>query len=195
MWYIENKYSKIYFKIIDRAKSRILECYNEEHHILPKSLGGEDIKENIVSLTAKEHFIVYHLLTKMVLPVYQSKMWNAFFLMHIHSTNKRYYNARTYSIAKQKMADSKRLLKGNKNPYYGKKHSKQSRELMSKSWNRDLPRNIDKNIYKFKHDIYGFEECSQKELYTKYNLNNKGVSSLITGRSKTYKGWKLIDGD
>ena len=55
--YLQNKYTKCYYSIIDRAKSRDLpkEIYTERHHILPKSLGGANGKDNLVKLTAKEH--------------------------------------------------------------------------------------------------------------------------------------------
>ncbi len=36
--------------------------YYERHHILPKCLGGENDKENLVLLTGKEHFICHKLL-------------------------------------------------------------------------------------------------------------------------------------
>ena len=41
--YLQNKYTKCYYNIIDRAKSRDLskETYTEKHHIIPKSLGGK----------------------------------------------------------------------------------------------------------------------------------------------------------
>lgn len=39
--------------------------YTEKHHIIPKSLGGDNSKENIVRLTAKEHFVCHRLLCKM----------------------------------------------------------------------------------------------------------------------------------
>jgi len=57
-------YGKIYEQIITRAKNRILSSYKEKHHIIPKCLGGTNKKENIVELTAREHFICHLLLTK-----------------------------------------------------------------------------------------------------------------------------------
>lgn len=67
MIFIDNKYTKCYYSIINNAKSRIsINGYMERHHIIPKSLGGNNKKENIISLTAKEHFICHLLLTKMV---------------------------------------------------------------------------------------------------------------------------------
>lgn len=59
-------YQKIYDSLIEKAKVRIdLEgVYYERHHILPKSLGGNNSKSNLVKLTAKEHFIAHLLLFK-----------------------------------------------------------------------------------------------------------------------------------
>lgn len=48
-----------------RAKSRkLLEGYSERHHILPKSLGGSNESENLVDLTAREHYLAHKLLVK-----------------------------------------------------------------------------------------------------------------------------------
>lgn len=61
----ENKYTVWYMRIINRAKERVADGYVEIHHIIPKCLGGSDEKDNLVSLTAREHFICHALLTKM----------------------------------------------------------------------------------------------------------------------------------
>jgi len=67
MIFITNKYTKCYNSIIANAKARILvNRYTERHHIIPKSLGGDNSKENLVKLTAREHFICHWLLTKML---------------------------------------------------------------------------------------------------------------------------------
>lgn len=50
-------YTKIYNLIIEKRKVVIPTGYVEEHHIIPRSLGGSDDKSNLVKLTAKEHFI------------------------------------------------------------------------------------------------------------------------------------------
>jgi hypothetical protein len=60
-----NKYSKLYFNITSNAKQRIIEGYTERHHIIPQSLGGSNNKDNLVELTAREHFICHWLLIKM----------------------------------------------------------------------------------------------------------------------------------
>lgn len=57
-------YQRIYTAIIERAKTRTPCGYVEKHHIIPKSLGGSNKKENIVPLKAREHFLCHYLLTK-----------------------------------------------------------------------------------------------------------------------------------
>ena len=44
-------YQKIYDSIIERSKSRQLDCYREKHHIIPRCIGGGSEKSNIVELS------------------------------------------------------------------------------------------------------------------------------------------------
>ena len=57
-------YQSIYNRLIETRKSRILikDVYYEKHHILPKSMGGENSIDNLVHLTAREHFLAHWLL-------------------------------------------------------------------------------------------------------------------------------------
>ena len=55
-------YKAIYYKIIENAKTEVENGkrslgYYEKHHILPRSLNGTNDKNNLVKLTAREHFI------------------------------------------------------------------------------------------------------------------------------------------
>jgi hypothetical protein len=86
-------YQKIYNQIIERAKIRQLSNYKEKHHIIPKCIGGLDIKENIVELTAKEHFICHMLLCE-IYPK-ENKLKHALFLMAI---GKQKIKEKTYII-------------------------------------------------------------------------------------------------
>ena len=62
MIFIDNKYTRIYFNIVNNAKSRTnYTGYVEKHHIIPKSLGGTNKKSNLVELTAKEHYLCHRL--------------------------------------------------------------------------------------------------------------------------------------
>ena len=71
---LTNKYSKLYYKITSNAKQRIAEGYTELHHIIPQSMGGSNDKENLINLTAREHFICHWLLLKMTDGKDRSKM-------------------------------------------------------------------------------------------------------------------------
>lgn len=66
---LSNKYTQWYCNIIEKAipRTKMLDYY-ENHHILPKSfkMGGEYDTDNLVKLTAKEHFICHRLLPKML---------------------------------------------------------------------------------------------------------------------------------
>ena len=56
---------KLHDAIIEKAKIRgTVEGYKETHHILPRSMGGGDEVDNLIDLTAKEHFVIHHLLAK-----------------------------------------------------------------------------------------------------------------------------------
>lgn len=52
-------YKRIYDEIISNAKNRITNKgdYFEKHHIIPKFDNGSNDKDNLVRLTAREHFI------------------------------------------------------------------------------------------------------------------------------------------
>jgi hypothetical protein len=93
-------YQKIYNQIIDRAKNRITSSYVEKHHVIPKCIGGTDCINNIVKLTAKEHFLCHKLLVR-IHPT-ETKLWYALWLMAIgknkHSDN--HYNITSREYAK-----------------------------------------------------------------------------------------------
>lgn len=57
-------YNEIYHNIINNRIKNKFEGYTESHHILPRSLGGTDNKDNLVDLSAREHYICHLLLTK-----------------------------------------------------------------------------------------------------------------------------------
>ena len=52
--FLDNKYTNWYNSIITNAQKRIIVGYVEKHHIIPKSIGGQDNASNIVALTAKK---------------------------------------------------------------------------------------------------------------------------------------------
>ena len=66
-------YEKAYYNLIQKRKINVLDkskCYCEKHHIIPKSLGGLNAKENLVNLTPREHVIAHRFLEKFTLIKY-----------------------------------------------------------------------------------------------------------------------------
>lgn len=58
-------YHNVYQQLIKnaQAKRRVKGTeYYEQHHILPRSMGGSNQSSNLVLLTAKEHYVAHHLL-------------------------------------------------------------------------------------------------------------------------------------
>lgn len=110
-------YKKHYDLLIERAKLRILESYTEKHHIVPRCLGGNDEKENIVKLTPEEHYVAHQLLVKMY-PDKPSLIYAAN-MMSVDSSKTGRDNKR-YGWLKRKYIAECRKRKGKKNPSYGK---------------------------------------------------------------------------
>lgn len=193
--FLNNKYTTTYFSIINRAISRVKsnEEYYENHHIIPKCLGGEDNTANLVFLTAKEHFIVHHLLTKMTEDTLsKGKLWSAFFLMHIGHSNRLTF-ARTYELAKKQMAlHKKEIYKEEKNPFFGKTHTESTKKKMSNNWNRSAKRNQDIKLYTFTHEKLGTHKCTRYELCQSFNLNHKDVYKIVHRVQKSTKGWSIV---
>lgn len=62
---ITMNYQKHYDLLIEKARNRLEKTdYTERHHIIPKCIGGTNKKENLVDLTAEEHYIAHMLLAK-----------------------------------------------------------------------------------------------------------------------------------
>lgn len=109
-------YLKIYNQLIKPSSNRKLSCYIEKHHIIPRCMGGGDEIENIVELTAREHFIAHRLLCE----IYPQnvKLKHALWLMNEGITLNKYSpSSRTYQRLKEERS---RLMSGN-NSLIGKK--------------------------------------------------------------------------
>lgn len=136
MTFLENKYSRWYDFIINRAKERILDSavYTEKHHIIPRSLGGSNDQYNLVRLTAREHFICHLLLPKMLIGQSKNKMLHALWNMVNQQTQTqiRYkVNSHLYEIIKSNNA--KALSEENKG-----KPSKNKGRIITKEWREKL---------------------------------------------------------
>lgn len=129
--FIENKYYSIYFSIIDNAKHRSIDGYAEKHHIIPVSLGGSNDPSNLVSLTAKEHFICHRLLMKITSGEDKEKMCFAANRMTT-STNADYHiSSRAYATIRGQFAEILSVkFRGSNNPMYGKRDKGRSKIIV-----------------------------------------------------------------
>lgn len=117
-------YKNIYTQLIERSRTekRVKHqgIYYEEHHIVPKCLGGTNDPENLVLFTAREHFIAHWLLTK-IYPNEPSIIF-AFnsFSMKLHGATNHigqidsYSTSRNYERARIKIVE---LMKTDINPF------------------------------------------------------------------------------
>lgn len=146
-------YSRIYSELIERAKTRSISGYSEKHHIIPKCMNGTDDSENIVKLTAREHFIAHLLLYKihkshsllMAIRAFQmhgrinSKKFELLrlefskahsqFMTEFNSKHGNPFKGCTHSVeSKAKMSKAASKRTGSLNSFYGKSHSKESIE-------------------------------------------------------------------
>ena len=194
--YLDNKYTIVYNSIINRAKARVLDGYGENHHIIPKCLGGEDSKENLVRLTAREHFICHRLLVKMVDGKAVFQMMKAVHIMTMqnkyqirHKVNSRIFEkikidaSKAMSVltkgkpkhseeSKKKQAEYR---KGKPSTFKGKTHSESSKKLLSKSHSKPCI------------SPAGERFNSTKEAGAAYNITGVAIRGLI---QRGTSGWR-----
>jgi len=91
--------------IKSRRENPSLSDYCERHHILPRSLGGSDNPENIIKLTAREHYFAHRLLAK----IHGKGMWSALWIMSNGARPSKNRNhlvtPNQYEYAKEKHAE------------------------------------------------------------------------------------------
>lgn len=178
-------YQKIYDDICKRGQVRILpkEVYTEKHHIIPKCLGGNNSKDNLTVLTAREHFICHLILTR--IHPKNRKVWYAVWRMCVPGRDyqKRYVpSSRIYEEIRNKCSA---LMSGESNPMYGRPLSddhklKISISQVGKTVSEETKRKISATNSKILHTPEWGEKISQSkknisiETRQKLSLSQKG---------------------
>lgn len=108
-------YKKIYIELISSRKNRILDnsVYYEKHHIIPKCWSGTNNPNNIIKLTAREHYIAHWLLYRIRPNSTGTALafWKMTFPGGKFLENRVYkISARAYSEAKEAMSNANRKL-------------------------------------------------------------------------------------
>ena len=119
-------YQKIYNDLITGRQRKILtEGYTERHHIIPRCMGGDDNKENLVDLSASEHFVAHQLLVK-IYPKNEKLIYAAHMMTFGNSTQKR--NNKLYGWIRSRLSEQASIrMSGEGNPMFGKKLSVEHR--------------------------------------------------------------------
>lgn len=191
-------YQRIYNEIIGRAVKRNLkkskELYVESHHIIPKSLGGTNKKDNLVNLTAREHYMAHWLLYKMYKGSPQGRKmlhaWNRMCCIDINNVKK--YTSHSFKYARELHSKS---MSGKNNPYYGQPLPDSIKKKLSKVI-KEKYRTGELSTAGEKNGMYGrtvSEETKRKALDTRTkngNLNHseetkKKMSEAAKGVPKT----------
>ena len=152
--FVESKYSKWYNNLIHKAQLRgSIQGYKETHHIIPRSFGGDNIKSNVVQLTAREHYIAHALLWKMKFEgIYGSKMAFAFNTFINKMTTKERGVNHTYTISSKmyetfrkhysQMLKEKYAKEGG--TFTGRTHSEETKKIIGeKSRLKEFKRGVD----------------------------------------------------
>lgn len=138
--FIESKYTNWYYRIIENAKlracrredaNRIL-GYSERHHIIPKCMGGKSNSENLVYLSAREHFVCHLLLIKCVHRDFVRKMKFALgkFIQESNLQDRK-FTSRQYDIIRKSISEARR----------GFKHTEETIKKISEGHKGQIPWN------------------------------------------------------
>lgn len=183
-----------YNRIIEKRKTNpILEGYRERHHIIPKSLGGNNNKENLIYLTAKEHYICHLLLVRICQnnKIAYKKMLCALF--KLGNCNK-HYNSNTYKIYREEYIKNCCIghhnQDGEKNSAWGKKWMSNNKLQISKMIKPELINQYLKDGWVFgNHTWIKLEKQNKKQ--EKKNLILQERIQLYTEYYKIYNkfGW------
>lgn len=196
------KYTKLYHQIITPTLNRELDTYKELHHIIPRSLGGTDEKDNLTYLTAREHFICHWLLVKMTEGVARSKMIYALQGMRAQNNSQQRYETKiTSRVYEHYRIEHARIhsetMKGR--PAWNKGRKLEGEEL-ERQRERNKSRNIDpikqaegqrKRLEKLK-DYKHSEETREKQRQSQIGKikgpqsedHRKSIGDSIRGKSK-----------
>lgn len=207
---------RIYDSIINRAKLRgkdkkSLGYYVESHHIIPKCVGGEDIEENLVLLTPKEHYLCHLLL----IDIYPSSKGLNLAIKFMFDSGKysKSMGVKKFSEIREKSIEYlKEINTGENNPMYGKKitekhkrilseankgpKSKETKERMSKSQlGKKASKETREKLSKAHKGLKIHSEEYKKLLSERWKLNNpnKGKRVITTAKKVKDSNGKIYD--
>lgn len=115
-----------------RGRFACSDRYHERHHIVPKCMNGDNSKDNLIDLYAREHFIAHKLLAEENPQNYQLKYayWNMCQCTGRDGQDKYIPTPEEYEDARIFCHEA---MSGENHPWYGKHHTKETKEKISVS--------------------------------------------------------------
>ncbi len=183
----KSKYTKWYFDLIESRQHMVRNCFIENHHIVPRCLGGKNDSTNIVGLTPREHYICHRLLLKMVnTPKQKQKMAYALIAMgRLNSKDKKQKRISSKDYESIRLTCRKYFV-GKNNPFYGKGH-----------YGKDNPMSLPENYNRFIDSVRSAEHrrkmselCSGEKngFYGKHH-SSKTRKTISTKRCQPIEVW------
>lgn len=106
--------------------------YTERHHIVPRCMGGEDSPDNLVKLSAKEHYVAHHLLYKHYRTAKLAYAW--FAMLRCDPNQQRFFTAKQYEAATNAHREAlSKSMKGEGNHFYGRTHTEETKRKISEA--------------------------------------------------------------
>lgn len=180
-------YVKIYNDIILKSVMREPpDCYTEKHHVVPKCMGGDDSSDNMVILTAKEHYICHALLYKAFKTQKLAFSWR----MMSTDPNGNRYKSRLYKYARE--AWSRHMSEITR----GIKRTDEARKKMSDAhigcvpWNKGktLPKRMSEQRKAY---LANPKKCVMCDNIIEFNVRNRSRYCSYLCREKDRASWSV----
>ena len=169
----DNKYTKWYYAIIQKASTRNTPNSIEKHHIIPTCLNGTNKKSNIALLSPREHYICHLLLTKMTEGQERYKMAFALSMM---SNIKNIGNGR-YTSPNSRLYEYSRQL---------------FTEAILNYWTDDRRKQQSKNTSRIKKGVpitESHKESLRNKVWTKKAIRSRINNCLKSAQNHKGKSW------
>lgn len=187
-------YKHIYDSLIYKCKNREKpNSYTERHHILPRCMQGDDNIDNLVFLTAKEHFVAHHLLCK-IYPT-NPKLWFAFNAMvHWHSKNTDgrtdSYKLTANEYERLKIRRSEILSKMFSGRHLSDETKEKLREInLGRTVSVEVKKKLSESLKKVKHTDEWNKRVSEGK--KKYKFTDEHCASISKGKKGKHINYNM----
>lgn len=180
-----NKYERWYNEIVESAREREARgCvlnFKEKHHIIPRCLGGDNRKANIVVLTPREHYLCHILLIKFTKGKDKYKIMCAIARFGVRGV----FNSRVYEARRIEHILS---IRGKPSPFKGIPKTEEERAKMRKpkqdTTNMGRHPRTEETKDKFRKSRIG-KGCGERNSMSDPELRKKVAESKV-GRKRFY---------